>query len=83
MEVLARVFTLGWWAIQNHHGINYRNVGLDFVGSGGQGGAFNAAGKVWESNLICWSGHGCGSFSFVPLVVCVVLALGCLCGMEK
>ena len=39
-------------------------MGLDFVGNGGQGGAFIATGKMWEKSLICWVWSLCNSFGF-------------------
>ena len=57
MDILVMGSILRWWTIQNHCGLNYGTVGLDFVSSGGQGGTFNVGGKASELSLILLYGN--------------------------
>ena len=59
--------------MQIHNELDYGTMGLDFVGSGGQGGVFIAHGKMWEKRLIHSVWSLCTSFGF---------PYGCLCGFE-
>ena len=54
--------SLGWCTKEFLCELEYSSVGLYFMGSGGQGGAFNAVGKACESSLMRWYGHLCDSF---------------------
>ena len=65
--------TLGWWTMQNRSELDYGTVGLDFVGSEGQGGALIAPRKTWEKSLIRWVWSLYDSFGF---------PFGCLCRFE-
>ena len=47
--------TIGWWTMQNRSELDCGTVGLDFVGSGGQGGALIAPQKMWARSLKRWS----------------------------
>ena len=51
MEGFVMGLTLGWWTMQNRSELDYGTVGLDFVGSGGQGGALISPRKTWERSL--------------------------------
>ena len=74
MEGFDKGLSPRWWTIRNHCGLNYGTVGLDFVNSGGQGGTFNAAGKPWETSLICWYRCLCNSFGFSSGVYVVFIS---------
>ena len=41
MEGFVMGLILGWWPMQNHSELDYGTMGLDFMGSGGQGGTLS------------------------------------------
>ena len=43
----VRVLMLWWWIMEIHREIDYSSMGLDFVGSGGQGGTLIGPQKMW------------------------------------
>ena len=54
MEGFVMGLMIGWWTMQNRSELDCGTVGLDFLGSGGQGGTLIASRKMWEKSLIRW-----------------------------
>ena len=51
MEGFVMGLTMGWLTKKIHRELDYSSVGLDFVGSGGQGGALIDPRKTWSRSL--------------------------------
>ena len=56
------------------YGLDYGDVGMNFVNSGDQGGSFMAPWKAWETSLICWFGHLGDSFGSSSGCLCVFVS---------